>query len=241
MINSIILLHRGDLSDQIIRQITSVNPLAQVVIKSSISGLIEIPHTILKNSRLISFLSGVIVPLSILRKIGFGAYNFHPAPPSRPGFESNGLAIYEGSKMFGTTLHQMNELIDTGPINSIQVFNIPNGIDCFKFHNLVIDYLQKHFSSKLKDLLTEDELIEMPIPGGNKKFTKEEYRAYLTLDRSITKDEFDLRVRSFGFDLNKFKIIDGEDVYIIESANSNQVKDATKTIYLYGYKFIKLI
>ena len=28
MINSIILLHRGDLSDQIIRQITSVNPLA---------------------------------------------------------------------------------------------------------------------------------------------------------------------------------------------------------------------
>ena len=71
MINSIILLHRGDLSDQIVRQIRSVNPLAQVVIKSSISGLIEIPHTILKNSRLISFLSGVIVPLSILRKIGF--------------------------------------------------------------------------------------------------------------------------------------------------------------------------
>jgi len=81
----------------------------------------------LKNTRLISFCTRVIVPASVLNALSLEPYNIHPGSPEFPGLYPEAFAIYEGAVRFGATAHAMAEQIDTGAIVQTRWFDVPTG------------------------------------------------------------------------------------------------------------------
>jgi methionyl-tRNA formyltransferase len=49
--------------------------------------------------------------LRAIARLGFGAFNFHPGPPSYPGWVPSHFALYERSTEFGATVHVMVEQV----------------------------------------------------------------------------------------------------------------------------------
>jgi methionyl-tRNA formyltransferase len=221
MIDSIILLHNGDHYEKFTSEFQALNPNVKIILLNSLASLIELPEELLKRSRLIGYLSGVIVPLTIINKLGYGAYNFHPGPPTRPGFASLEMAIYEGDEVYGTTLHEMDELVDTGKINGIHAFPIPENAYAPDLHKLTMNSMQSLFEQKKFELMQERPLIAYPIPWGNKKFTKAQYLSFLKISRDISREELDLRIRAFGWDVeHKIKLLENTGVFELENSDT---------------------
>jgi len=74
--------------------------------------------------RLISFVTGIIVPGDVLECFQGDAYNFHPGPPEYPGSGASNFAVYEEAKQFGSTAHIMTKSVDAGPIIQSVRFDI---------------------------------------------------------------------------------------------------------------------
>ncbi|MBV5336414.1 methionyl-tRNA formyltransferase, partial [bacterium] len=65
--------------------------------------------------RLIAFMTEVVVPAEILKRLEGPAYNFHPGPPAYPGKYPSAFALYDGAAGYGATAHEMRPLVDSGP------------------------------------------------------------------------------------------------------------------------------
>ena len=153
MIDSIILLNNGMMYEKIESDLRAINPNVKVSLIQDLVKLVELPEELLRKSRLIAYLSGLIVPLTVIKKLGYGAYNFHSGPPTRPGFASLEMAIYEGDEIFATTLHELDELIDTGRINGIHAFSIPKDITAPELFKLVLNSMMTLFEkNKLEEI-----------------------------------------------------------------------------------------
>ncbi len=92
---------------------------------SSLHDLLAVSPELRCRARLIGFATDVVVPAAILDVLGFGAYNFHPGPPSHPGWAPHCFAIYDRARVFGATAHVMLEKVDAGPIVGIELFPMP--------------------------------------------------------------------------------------------------------------------
>jgi len=82
MIDSIILLtgpvEETALSDVLRRY----NPRLTICPANSREQLEAIDPKLVRRARLVGFVTPVVVPARILNALGFGAYNFHPGPPT---------------------------------------------------------------------------------------------------------------------------------------------------------------
>lgn len=78
--------------------------------------------------RLISFLTGVIVPRELLDILVPEPYNIHPGPPEVPGYYPEVFAISEGAQRYGVTAHVIAPQVDSGPIVFTQRFAMPQQI-----------------------------------------------------------------------------------------------------------------
>jgi methionyl-tRNA formyltransferase len=79
--------------------------------------------------RLVSILSGRILPADFLADLGEPAYNIHPGPPNYPGSCPEVFALYEGAELYGVTAHVMAPQVDAGPIVAVDRFPIPPNCD----------------------------------------------------------------------------------------------------------------
>jgi len=145
MIDSIILQAEKAYGITLLGMLSMEYPKLNIIMVNDLSELIAIPFSTLKKSRLISFSSSNIVPAKILGLLGYGAYNFHPGPPSRPGWGAIEKAIYDQDQAFGTTLHLMNEYVDAGPIIAIICFPFqrgaidkPSSISLFRIYSIYL-------------------------------------------------------------------------------------------------------
>jgi hypothetical protein len=86
----------------------------EVLVIERAQQLATVSGDVLRRSRLIAFVTPVIVPKSILEQIGYGAVNFHPGPPSYPGWAPAHFALYDQADEFGATAHLMVEKVDAG-------------------------------------------------------------------------------------------------------------------------------
>jgi len=241
MINSIILLTNNEYYEKFSTELRRINPALEIVFLNDLAGLIALPYSLLERSRLICCLSLVIVPLSIIKKLKYGAYNFHPGPPIRPGYASLEMAVYEGDEVYGTTLHEMDELVDTGKINNIHIFCVPKNANAFDLYKLTSDSLLSLFNQTKEDLLDEAPLISCPIPWGNKKFSKADYLSYLRISKDIGKEELELRIRAFGFYFfNRLKLIESGNIYELENSDRPEGDlDISDFQVVCGQKFIR--
>jgi methionyl-tRNA formyltransferase len=238
MIQSILIQVEKSYSATIMGMVKQEYPNIHIVLINELSELIALPFSTLKKSRLISFSSPNIVPAKILSLLGHGAYNFHPGPPSRPGWGAIEKAIYDQDRAFGTTLHIMNEYVDSGPIIAINLFPIPPNVKRQDLVNLAFQNLLNLFLQHIKELVESDEdLIELPIEWGHKKFTKADYSAYCTISEDITKEELELRIRAFqASNRPSIRFAKGGKVFAL-AQESTAGQNLPHTIQLHGYTF----
>ena len=238
MISSILLQVEKSYKATIHELIKMEYPDLQVTLIDNLSELISLPFSTLQKSRLISFSSPFVVPSKILDLLGHGAYNFHPGPPSRPGWGSIEKAIYDQDKAFGTTLHHMNEYVDSGPIIAINLFPIPPNADRQELVNLTFQNLLNLFTTHLEELVkSQGQLIELPIEWGHKKFTQKDCSAYCVVSEDINQPELELRIRAFRAPHRPaIRFIKDGKVFILSDENAHDQKQG-QSLKLHGYIF----
>ena len=240
MIDSIILQAEKAYSITLLGMLSMEYPKLNIILVNDLSELITIPFSSLKRSRLISFSISNIVPAKVLALLGYGAYNFHPGPPSRPGWGAIEKAIYDQDQAFGTTLHFMNEYVDAGPIIAINLFPIPANCNRQTLSDLAFQNLLNLFTQHLKELIeSEYELIELPIEWGHKKFTRRDYSAYCIITEDIDQSELELRIRAFQAPFRPAIRFQKDDTVYVLANQEEKYSPTLKSHNLHGYSFIE--
>jgi methionyl-tRNA formyltransferase len=175
------------------------NPLLTVLCVGSLDELGAVDPDLLRRARLIAFVTPVIVPQTVLERLGYGAFNFHPGPPSYPGWAPAHFALYNRETEFGATAHVMTEQVDAGPIIDVALFPVPAAISVLGLEGLAYAHLAQLFWCMAKSLATDPEPPRTrPLKWGSKKYSRRAYRAMCEIPFDIPKDELARRIEVFG-------------------------------------------
>jgi methionyl-tRNA formyltransferase len=175
------------------------NPQLTVIPVGTAAELAALDSGLLRRARLIAFVTPVIVPGSILTQLAYGALNFHPGPPSYPGWAPSHFALYDQATEFGATVHVMVEQVDAGPIVDVALFPIPADISVLGLEGLAYAHRAHLFWGMAKSLATDPEPPPTrPIKWGGRRCSRRAYRAICNVPLDIVKDDFDRRIRVFG-------------------------------------------
>jgi hypothetical protein len=201
MIEQIFLLTDTLLLPDLAQTLLHANPALKVVHIETLDQLnIHCQSTgDLQTTRLLSFGSEIIVPATVLNKLHNGAYNFHPGPPTLPGRFPSCFCIYQGDTHFGSTLHEMTEKVDCGPINAVDWFDVSKTINRLQLDTLSFKSLFGLFCKYAPHLGN----IKHPLARSfevwtGKAKTQRDFDDLCHLPSDVTKEEFDLRYRSVG-------------------------------------------
>jgi methionyl-tRNA formyltransferase len=175
------------------------NPALSVLTIEHPSELAALSSELLRRARLIAFVTPVIVPRSILEKLGYGAFNFHPGPPAYPGWAPSHFALYDQAGEFGATVHVMVERVDAGPIIEVAPFPVPPHITVLGLEGLAYAHLAFLFWRMAKWMASDPASpLALPIQWGHRKYSRQNYRAMCDIPLDISKSELDRRIRVFG-------------------------------------------
>jgi methionyl-tRNA formyltransferase len=175
------------------------NPHLAVIPIGSAAELDALDSGLLSRARLVAFVTPEIVPPSVLERLGYGAFNFHPGPPSYPGWAPAHFALYDEARQFGATLHVMVEQVDAGPIIDVAFFPVPVDISVFGLEGLAYAHLAQLFWRWAKSLATDAAApTTLPIEWGSRKYSRRTYRAMCNIPIDIPKEELDRRLKVFG-------------------------------------------
>jgi methionyl-tRNA formyltransferase len=154
---------------------------------------------LLSQARLVAFATPIIVPSKVLDRLGFGAYNFHPASPDFPGWAPAHFAVYHQATQFGATAHVMTERVDAGPIVDVELFSVPQDISVGDLQRLAYSSLARLFWRQAKNLATQPEpLAELSIRWSGQKTSRSCYAAMCDVPSDISSDERMRRIKAFG-------------------------------------------
>jgi methionyl-tRNA formyltransferase len=203
MFDTIILL-TGAVGRPVFTSVLSAhNPCLTIIAAETPADLNALEPDRLARARLIAFVTGVIVPAHVLDRLGYGAYNFHPGPPTYPGWAPAHFALYARATEFGATAHVMVERIDEGPIVGIEMFSIPPGTSVAGLEGMAYARLAFLFWTLAKPLATcGNPLPALPLQWKGKKTTRRDYATICDVPLDISKDELDRRIELFGDDPN---------------------------------------
>src|SRR5579864_3961313 len=175
------------------------NPASTVLTIESAEQLAALSSDVLRRSRLIAFVTPVIVPKRILDQIGYGAVNFHPGPPSYPGWAPAHFALYDEADEFGATVHVMIEKVDAGPIIELALFPIPPKATVLTLEGMAYARLAFLFWRMARELACHPALPQaLPVEWGTRKYSRRNYVSMCEIPLDISKSELDRRMRVFG-------------------------------------------
>jgi methionyl-tRNA formyltransferase len=196
----IVILLAGAVERPVLRSLLlGHNPLLTVMAIETRDDLSALSLDQLARGRLIAFVTPEIVPASILVRLGYGAFNFHPGPPAYPGWAPSHFALYDQATEFGATAHVMVEQVDAGPIIDVELFPIPPDISVLGLEGLAYAHLALLFWRLAKSLATDPvPPPTRPIEWGTIKYSRRAYRAICEIPLDISKPELDRRIKVFG-------------------------------------------
>jgi len=198
-LSTLILLNSQEAAEKFAPIFRQHNEVLNILVATSIEALRAIPPEVLSRARLISICGSHIVPAEILRALGFSAFNFHPGPPSYPGWAPLNFALYDGVTGYGTTLHRMTERVDAGPIVALDLFPVPPDADIEMLSGLVRDSIGRLIQAFAKHLATSTAAFPaVPIPWARSRTTKRAFAAHCAVGPDIERRELLRRVRAFG-------------------------------------------
>ncbi|SDG68352.1 formyltransferase family protein [Roseospirillum parvum] len=150
--------------------------------------------------RLMAFCSGVVVPPALLKALPGPAYNLHPGPPEVRGLYPSVHAIYQGLPTFGTTLHEMAEGVDSGPIVAVDRFPMPAPAERWRLDRLSLASalaMVGRLAPQLADIDTP--LPHLPdVQWSGPAHRRADFEALCQLPSRIDAAEFDRRYRAVG-------------------------------------------
>ena len=177
------------------------NPRLTIIPVETLTDLNALAPDILAHARLIAHATGVIVPARVLDRLGYGAYNFHPGPPSYPGWAPAHFALYARATQFGATAHVMADRVDEGPIVGVEMFSIPPGASVASLEGMAYARISYLFWTLAKRLATDSApLPQLTVRWSGTKTTRRDYAALREIPRDIQQDELDRRIEVFGDD-----------------------------------------
>lgn len=199
MFDRIILL-TGEVEQDVFAQaLRAHNPRLKVLPVRTSADLAAVDLKVLRQARLVGFTTDVIVPRTVLQRLGYGAYNFHPGPPQYPGWAPAHFALYDRATAFGATLHVMVERVDAGPIIDVAPFAIPADIGIVGLAELAYAHLAQLFWRWAKPLASSaGALAESGVQWSGKRNSRRLYKAICEIPVDIRKDELERRIRVFG-------------------------------------------
>jgi methionyl-tRNA formyltransferase len=179
------------------------NPDLTILPVETLADLDALEPDTLARARLIAYATSVIVPASVLDRLGYGAYNFHPGPPSFPGWAPAHFALYARATQFGATAHVMTARVDEGPIVGVEMFPIPPGSSVASLEGMAYARISYLFWTLANAFATSSEpLPVLPLRWSSKKSTRRDYAALCDVPLDIPRDELDHRIEVFGEDPN---------------------------------------
>ncbi|MEE4208744.1 MAG: hypothetical protein V2I43_05715 [Parvularcula sp.] len=187
MTNRRIILLCGETEGDAFRtHLMRLNPEVEVIWVSSAAALDLATRQDCSRTRLISFLTNVIVPRTILARLGPVPYNIHPASPDYPGAHGLSFAIFEDASRFGVTAHEMTAKVDAGPIVMVDWFSLPCDAELVPFGNDVYARAIGVFDMVARHCLMSDE----PLPAMNERWasrmcTKKRFRELMSAERYL--------------------------------------------------------
>jgi methionyl-tRNA formyltransferase len=148
----------------------------------------------------IAFTTTTVVPPNILHAIGYGAHNFHPGPPSYPGWAPAHFAIYEQASHFGATLHLMTERVDSGLILDYVLFPIPAVAAVLELEAQAYCELLRLFLAWAGLLSTEPSPLEprRATDWSARRNTRRTYQAACCVPLDVSERDLSRRMRAFG-------------------------------------------
>jgi methionyl-tRNA formyltransferase len=175
------------------------NPQLTVISVGTSADLAALHSDVLARARLIAFVTPEIVSGDTLARLGYGAINFHPGPPSYPGWAPAHFALYNRATEFGATAHEMIEQVDAGPIIGVGLFPIPAEITVLGLEGLAYAHLAQLYWRMAQSLATDAAPPPiLPLTWGSKKYSRRAYRAICDIPLDIPKDELERRIKVFG-------------------------------------------
>jgi len=199
MFQTVIVMAPDDTSEHIANHLLSFNPALEILRIALRDDLLALSAEVFARSRLIAFTSPIVVPLHVLNALGFGAYNFHPAPPSYPGLSPAQFAIYRGARIYGATVHEMAEKVDSGPIVGVEFCIVPDGASVFDIELQSFMLLVKIFKELAPHLATNPApLPPLPVTWSSTKSSRRSLTAICDIPPDIEREELDLRVKAFA-------------------------------------------
>ncbi len=203
MFDTIILLTSRSERSIFASVLSAHNPCLTIIPVETLTDLNALAPDILARARLIAYATSVIVPARVLDRLGYGAYNFHPGPPSYPGWAPAHFALYARATQFGATAHVMADRVDEGPIVGVEMFSIPSGASAASLEGMAYARISYLFWTLAQSLATQSKgLPHLPLRWSGTKSTRRDYAALCDVPLDIHPDELDHRIEVFGEDPN---------------------------------------
>ena len=130
---------------------------------------------------LFSFLSPVIIPEFVLKKISIASINIHPALPKWPGVGAASFALFEGDKTYGVTAHEMLAKLDAGRIIRTIEFPILDNDSCETLFNRAMHYALILFYKIIDDIGSSGEVKYTDLKWERDAITRKEFEKWMEL------------------------------------------------------------
>lgn len=199
MFDTIILLAEASERVALASLLSTHNPNLTILTPQDKAGLAAIPPDGLARSRLLGFLTPIVVPGRVLDALGYGAYNVHPGPPHYPGWLPSHFAVLDGARDFGATVHVMTRKVDAGPIVGIDLFAVAPGTTVPELERATFMRCARlvwHFAAALA--CDPAPLPRLPLRWSGRRSTKAMMAAACDIHPGMGKDEVDRRISVFA-------------------------------------------
>jgi len=166
---------------------------------------------------IISFLSPLILPSTILDKAKKAAINFHPAPPEYPGIGCYNFAIYDNRKEYGVTCHYLIERIDSGQIIAVKRFPMYGNESIITLKEKTMVYLTALFYEMINYIIEGEELPKSNESWSREPYKRTDFQELCTLNLEMSEEELAKRLNATYFpgalDYPNIKI--GDKIYFL--------------------------
>ncbi len=175
------------------------NPRLGVVTVSTAAELELAMERADHGTRLVGFLTGVVVPPTILNRLAGPAYNFHPAPPAYPGKHPLAFALYDRAACYGATAHEMTARTDSGPIIGTVGFSVPENASGDWLRDQAYAATIRLFLLLSQPLATFDgPLPRVDLSWGERRCSQRAFDAMRALTPDLDPAECERRVTAFN-------------------------------------------
>jgi methionyl-tRNA formyltransferase len=239
-LTTLILLTSRFYANRLINMSVERSPDIAVIYVEHPNELIQFGEDFLRTSRLVSFGSRFYVKSQILKLIGYNSYNFHPGPPSYPGWAPFNFALYDEAPTYGVTLHEMTSDIDTGVIVGCKSFDIPNDCDVQLLMDLTTEAMYDLFADFIEDFTkNQNPLSALNLNWSGHITTKKDFETMCHIDLDITETELNRRIHAFGSSdgLHLPFLTIGDEKYMIAFPEDPAER---KSYYVHHQRFIKI-